>query len=224
MSNIWIAASDGNLELVIKYLESGSFTPNSADPQGYTPMHAAASYDHLELLQYLKQHGGNPNAQDGDGDTPLHHCENVNTARLLVQMGADFTIKNKEGKTAGEYIREEGEFADLGKYLGCVEQSGDDTTAWELFNKVDASVQQTGGISEADVKAFLSAPEEELTPALSFQRKQLEEIMTNESLTEIEKEEKLREYVMGIVSGQMDVLTGDADLDAGNDRDSKRRK
>ena len=51
------------------------------------------------------------NARDGDGDTPLHHCDDANSAKLLIESGADFRIKNDEGCTAldvkGEELNEE---------------------------------------------------------------------------------------------------------------------
>ena len=40
------------------------------------------------------------NARDGDGDTPLHHCDDVNSAKLLIEGGADFRLQNSEGLTA----------------------------------------------------------------------------------------------------------------------------
>lgn len=47
------------------------------------------------------------NAKDGDGDTPLHHCDDVDTAKILIGAGADTTIKNFDGKTALEVKQED---------------------------------------------------------------------------------------------------------------------
>lgn len=47
------------------------------------------------------------NARDGDGDTPLHHCDDVNSAKLLIEGGADFRVKNVEGLTALDVKEEE---------------------------------------------------------------------------------------------------------------------
>lgn len=69
MANIWVAASDGNLGRVAELLASG-LSPNVKDENSYTPMHAAASYGHLAMLDILIAHGGDINLTDDDGDTP----------------------------------------------------------------------------------------------------------------------------------------------------------
>jgi ankyrin repeat protein len=76
-------------------------TPESADRAGYTAIHAAASYGHLPLLHFLvKEREGDINIKDQEGDTPLHMCELVEVAREMInELGADVTIKNKEGLT-----------------------------------------------------------------------------------------------------------------------------
>jgi ankyrin repeat protein len=61
--------------------------------------HAAASYGHLELLEYLIEKGGDINITDEDGDTPLFTVESVETARWMVDHGANYDIKNNEGQT-----------------------------------------------------------------------------------------------------------------------------
>jgi uncharacterized protein len=53
------------------------------------------------------QKGGNINVQDNDGDTPLHVIDSVDVAReMVLRMGADPTIRNKEGLTPAEAMRE----------------------------------------------------------------------------------------------------------------------
>ena len=44
--NVWTAASDGDLETVRRCIESGAHAPHTPDAQGYTCLHAAASYGH----------------------------------------------------------------------------------------------------------------------------------------------------------------------------------
>ena len=94
VSNIWIAAADNQRQIVEHYITSGEFTPNSKDPNGYTPIHAAASYGHINLLQYLIDNGGDINIQDNEGDTPLHHVEDVKSAKYLIEnLHADYKVK-----------------------------------------------------------------------------------------------------------------------------------
>ena len=52
--NIWVAAGDGNIERVTTIAETGGTAMLGAkDESGYTALHAAASYGHLEVRIYL---------------------------------------------------------------------------------------------------------------------------------------------------------------------------
>lgn len=81
-------------------------TANDRDAHSYTPMHAAASYAHLELLAYLVSVGGDVNLPDDDGDTPLFTCESVDAARWLVEHGADAGHRNGEGMSVSRWAGE----------------------------------------------------------------------------------------------------------------------
>ncbi|RSH88054.1 uncharacterized protein EHS24_000581 [Apiotrichum porosum] len=104
--NLWVAASDGDLERVQALIAAGA-SPNDKDQHSYTPMHAAASYAHLDLLEFLVGAGGNVNLPDDDGDTPLFTCESVEAAQWLVEHGADAAHKNGEGLTAADSLDED---------------------------------------------------------------------------------------------------------------------
>lgn len=105
-SNIWLASSEGNLSRVRSLVDSGT-SPNEFDAFGYSPMHAAASYAHLDILEYLVSKGGNVNLADPDGDTPLHVTEHEEAAKWLVAHGADATRKNSDGLTPAMIASEE---------------------------------------------------------------------------------------------------------------------
>nr|GAT60799.1 ankyrin [Mycena chlorophos] len=117
-SNVWVAAGDGDLERVRHLVEVESVNPNAPDEFTYTPMHAAASYGHLDLLEYLISKGGDVNVVDSDGDTPLYTVENIETARFLVQHGAAIDRRNSEGISPIEHLREE--FGAVANYLQSV--------------------------------------------------------------------------------------------------------
>jgi ankyrin repeat protein len=117
MSNIWIAASDGNIEKVKEYISKGQ-GPNDKDVNGYTCMHAAVSYGHQELLDYLISVGGDINVSDEDGDRPLHVVESLDMAKYAVEeYKADYRAKNSDGQTPLQKIEEEDEFPELIQYL-----------------------------------------------------------------------------------------------------------
>ncbi|KAH8994876.1 ankyrin [Lactarius akahatsu] len=118
-TNIWVAAGDGNLGRVRELIEHQcklSTSPNVPDSFTYTPMHAAASYGHLDVLAYLISRGGDVNVTDEDGETPLYTVENIETAQYLVDHGADPALRNNEGLTvSSRFLRED--FPRVAAYL-----------------------------------------------------------------------------------------------------------
>ncbi|KAF9156460.1 hypothetical protein DFQ26_009355 [Actinomortierella ambigua] len=113
--NIWIAASDGDLEAVKKFIADGN-SVNAKDEYGYTPLHAAASYGHIDLMKHLIKSGANVNITDPDGDSPLFVCEDVEAVKVLVENGADPKHVNESGLTAAENAQEE-EWLEVAHYL-----------------------------------------------------------------------------------------------------------
>jgi len=120
--NIWVAAGDGDLDRVRELIELQSFSPNVPDGNTYTPMHAAASYGHIHVLEYLVSHGGNVNVNDGDGDTPLYVVENIETARWLVEHGAAVNRQNDEGLSPVAALSED--FPEIAQFLETMVPSG----------------------------------------------------------------------------------------------------
>jgi hypothetical protein len=81
-----------------------------------TPMHAAASAGHVNILSLLIQHGADVNDRDLIGDTPLHLASDnarLQVGRFLLNHGADIHARNKFNNTALIYaiMRNNIEFA-----------------------------------------------------------------------------------------------------------------
>ncbi len=106
---------------IYQYLEERIQNYNNPEEQisGTTTLHWAANYQNLELIQYLIDQGKyGVNDQDHEGKTCLHFlvCYDEpdeydkewkrDTLELLIQNGADPTIKDKEGKTPYDYTVE----------------------------------------------------------------------------------------------------------------------
>ncbi|KAJ7170625.1 ankyrin repeat-containing domain protein [Mycena crocata] len=195
--NIWVAAGDGDLDRVRHLVEQESLSPNAPDAFTYTPMHAAASYGQLQILEYLISRGGDVNVQDGDGDTPIYTVENVETARFLVTHGATLDRQNSEGVSPIDHLREE--FSEVANYLQSVaspasasaieivqqpSQREQDAATEQLTTALMSSVEDIMQRAEAEGRD----PEEELRQIVS--RTVLEGVVTGYAMTESVEEER----------------------------------
>lgn len=222
VSNIWVAAADNQVKIVEEYLNSGNFTPNSKDPNGYTPIHAAASYGHIGLLQTLISRGGDINIQDSDGDTPLHHCEDVKTAKIIIEkLNGDWKIKNEEGQTALDAKEEDDEFPELIKYLKGVKYGGQipeetekpvETSESNATNDLISNLPIPGNVEGQNIRYSLE--NEEDSEISEERRKQIEAIINGEN-----PEEALRELVTSAVHEGMSKYREEQTTDS-----NKRRK
>ncbi|EJS44501.1 YCR051W [Saccharomyces arboricola H-6] len=222
-ANIWVAASDGNMDRVEGILRhsNGTMTPQSKDINGYTPMHAAAAYGHVDLLKKMcNEYNGDINVLDNDGDTPLHHVEDVGTAKVIVEeLGGNYTIRNSEGQTPYDSYVENGEDGELIEYMriksGVVDahggegshDGGEGIINSQLLEEFKDSVRYT----------LENDPEDGADEATLQHRRQLEQIITGDNV-----EEELERYIRTMVREQMlgqGALGGHAD-----EPDSKRRK
>ena len=107
IENIWVAASDGNINAVKALIESGTHVVNEQDNNGYSAIHAAASYGHEELIRYLISNGADVNLKDNDGDTPILLCEEPEIFTILKSYGADPTAVNDLGQGIFEKVVED---------------------------------------------------------------------------------------------------------------------
>jgi len=107
VENIWVAASDGNIITVKTLIETGVHAVNEQDGNGYSAIHAAASYGHEELIRYLISIGANVNLKDNDGDTPILLCEEPEIFTILKSYGADPTAVNDLGQGIFEKVVED---------------------------------------------------------------------------------------------------------------------
>lgn len=116
--NIFLLAADNSASL-LPLLRTDPSLASSQDAHGYSLLHAAVSYQHLDLLRQLVQEfHADVNIKDEDGETPLFVVETVEAAQCLVEkLHADASVRNAEGMTAEEKIEGEGEFPTVAAYL-----------------------------------------------------------------------------------------------------------
>ncbi|MCJ1436334.1 hypothetical protein MMC27_005712 [Xylographa pallens] len=117
-TNPFLLAADNSPKL-LPLLRSKPELALSQDEHGYSCMHAAASYNHLDLLRILvTEFKADVNIRDEDGETALFVVETVEAAHLLLEeLNADPTITNADGVTAEEKIRAEGDYPIIADYL-----------------------------------------------------------------------------------------------------------
>jgi hypothetical protein len=171
------------------------------DNSGYSLLHALTSYNHLDLLRtVVREFNVSPNLQDEDDETAVFVAETVEAAQVLVEeLGADPTLKNKEGQTAEEKIREEGDFVVVSDYLretrlrtngGTVEDTHDSNAATTHPPPLPDGVKvNVGTMSEADVPAEV---DEDL-------RRRIQELAQSEHFQEQEGQEELRRLIQDAV-------------------------
>jgi len=123
--NPFLLAADNPTEL-LSLLRSDPTLAAGQDAHGYSLIHAATSYNHLDLLRSLVQEFAvNVDLKDEDGETALFVAETIDCAKILVEeLKADITVRGDEGKTARERIEEDGDFPEVAVYLRIKELEG----------------------------------------------------------------------------------------------------
>jgi uncharacterized protein len=191
---------------------------SAQDAHGYSLLHAAASYNHVELLRSLvNDFQVNINLTDEDGETCLFVAETVEVVQCLVEeLHADLHVRNAEGMDALEKFESEQEFPELADYLRArssnISTAGAPSTgAGVMPNGDQQSLSLPPNISinigtEPEVSATLSQE-----PDPEFRRR-IEELASREDFDTAEGQRALRELIT------------DAVRDAGSaDRDVRRR-
>lgn len=111
-----LAAMNGNTELVVTLMDTddvGQYL-HGKKQNGHTPLHVAAHLGQLPVLHALLRAPGAPvNVPDAAQNTPLHlaassfYCSEPNRVRMLTDLlavGADPSLKNKDGMTAARLV------------------------------------------------------------------------------------------------------------------------
>ncbi|KAL2888525.1 Ankyrin repeat-containing protein P1E11.10 [Ceratocystis lukuohia] len=122
--NVLLLAADSPSE-VVPLLQQNPALASVQDEYGYSLVHAAASYNHLDLLRSLiSDFKVSVDILDEDGESALFVVETVETARVLLQeLSANLYLRNSSGQTAREKIMAEEEFPEVAEYLAKVEAS-----------------------------------------------------------------------------------------------------
>ncbi|KAK5073933.1 hypothetical protein LTS08_001970 [Lithohypha guttulata] len=115
-----LAANTPDLDArLLPLLRSKPELASAQDSYGYSLLHAAASYNHIDLLRALvNEFHVDVNLRDEDDETCLFVAESVEVARCLVEeLNVDTAAQNEDGQTAREKIESEDDYPEVAAYL-----------------------------------------------------------------------------------------------------------
>lgn len=206
-TNPFLLAADNSPDL-LPLLRENPALASQQDEHGYSLVHAAASYNHLDLLRALvREFEVDVNLRDEDAETALFVVETVDAAKVLVEeLGAEVLIQGSEGYTACQKITEEGEFPEVAEYLKLKEAE----TTRDLLNGVDGESVPNG------IDNHLPPPPEGLNISLSTVdptednadgadpefRRRIEELAQREDFHSEEGQAALRQLIQDAVAGE----------------------
>jgi RNA polymerase sigma-70 factor (ECF subfamily) len=127
------AAGAGNRPLAEVLLELGADI-NALDVNGNTPLKRATHMNQAEMVSWLLEQDADPNVAASNGQTPLHVAiiraevkrfdkPRYDLAEALLVHGADPTVRDSQGRTAGEWAAVKG-LTTLAQRLGSEETVG----------------------------------------------------------------------------------------------------
>ena len=99
------AVKTADMASVRAAIETKGLSANETDQNARTPLHWAADFGQVEVMEYLLSKGANVNAKDSYGITPLLAAvyeSHENAVAFLVANGADKSVKGPDGMTAKE--------------------------------------------------------------------------------------------------------------------------
>ncbi|KAK4159230.1 ankyrin repeat domain-containing protein 53 [Cladorrhinum sp. PSN259] len=195
--NPFILAAD-DPQALLDLLKENPSLASGQDDHGYSLVHAAASYNHLDLLRTLIREYKVPvDIRDEDGDTALFVVETVEAAKVLVEeLGLDHTIRDDDGLTARETIENDGDWPKVAEYLASLpgaDSEGALTNGANGESELPPPPQglnvTLGQVDEAEVG-------EEPDPEL---RRRIEELASRPDIQSVDGQAALRELVREIV-------------------------
>lgn len=98
--DIITATENGDLDKVREFLRTNPSLANDPGP-GEQPIHYAARFNHIDIIEELLKHGADPNARDCDGRAPLHYAapNALDAAKFLIQHHVDLNPEDQYGFT-----------------------------------------------------------------------------------------------------------------------------
>lgn len=198
--NPFLLAADNSPEL-LPLLRGNSELASSQDEHGYSLVHAAASYNHLDLLRALiKEFKVDVDLKDEDNETALFVVETAEMAKALVEeFGADPLHTGDDGLTARQKIEEEGDFPEVVAYLVTVES--DRNIERTAANAIPESIPPPP--EGMQIRIGTMDREEDIPTEVDQEfRRRIDQLAQREDLDTPEGQAELRRVVEDALAGQ----------------------
>jgi hypothetical protein len=199
--NQYLLAADNHPDL-LPLLRSEPSLASAQDEHGYSLVHAAASYGHLDLLRDLiKEFKVDVDLRDEDGETALFVVETPEAAKVLVEeLGANPNHVGTEGLTARQKIEAEGDYPAVVSYLAGLETAEEDLaqTAAAVMPEVIPPPPEGMSVTVGTMDETQDVPQEIDT---AF-RQRIEELAQRDDFNTPAGQAELRRLVEDAVSGE----------------------
>ncbi|KAF7895240.1 hypothetical protein EAF00_007054 [Botryotinia globosa] len=203
--NPFLLAADNSPDL-LPLLRSNPALASAQDEHGYSLMHAAASYSHLDLLRALvTEFGVNVDLKDEDGETALFVAETLDCAKLLVEeLHANFTIRSAEdGCNARERIEAEGDYPEVAVYLRIKELEAEG--GLPASSGTDAIVAHPPLVPEGlSVNIGTMNPDEDVGEVIDPEfKRRIDELAARDDFQTPAGQEELRKLITEAITGEV---------------------
>ncbi|KAF7928333.1 hypothetical protein BELL_0020g00150 [Botrytis elliptica] len=203
--NPFLLAADNSPDL-LPLLRSNPALASAQDEHGYSLMHAAASYSHLDLLRALvTEFDVNVDLKDEDGETALFVAETLDCAKLLVEeLHANFTIRSAEdGCNARERIEAEGDYPEVAVYLRIKELEAEG--GLPSSSGTDAIVAHPPLVPEGlSVNIGTMNPEEDVGEVIDPEfKRRIDELAARDDFQTPAGQEELRKLITEAITGEV---------------------
>ncbi|TGO24485.1 hypothetical protein BPAE_0101g00030 [Botrytis paeoniae] len=203
--NPFLLAADNSPDL-LPLLRSNPALASAQDEHGYSLMHAAASYSHLDLLRALvTEFNVNVDLKDEDGETALFVAETLDCAKLLVEeLHANFTIRSAEdGCNARERIEAEGDYPEVAVYLRIKELEAEG--GLPASSGTDAIVAHPPLVPEGlSVNIGTMNPDEDVGEVIDPEfKRRIDELAARDDFQTPAGQEELRKLITEAITGEV---------------------
>ncbi|KAJ1334224.1 Ankyrin repeats (many copies) [Microdochium nivale] len=204
-ANPFLLAAD-NPAALLPLLRENPALASAQDDHGYSLVHAAASYNHLDLLRALIQEFNvDVDLRDEDEETALFVVETIEAAKVLIEeLAADLTAIGTEGRTAREKIAEEGDYPEVVEYL----ESKESSLPTDTLNGIRPAVPTGSGSAASSalpnglrVSMGTMEPDDEDAEVDPVLRRRIEELAEREDFHTEAGQAELRRLVEDAIGG-----------------------